>query len=168
MSDISIESFRGTRETMTTIAILHLQVRRWQIAQGYARFVNSLYNSQADLNDIDNYYIKPGGNFWVARVTDGDVGIIGFVGLKREQEDKARLKRLAVLPTFQGRGVGTRLVQSAIDYASSSGIQEIHLATGRQETARPLYDKLGFVEVGVDEPNNDYLMMLEVPELSVT
>jgi GNAT superfamily N-acetyltransferase len=160
----AIEPFKGNQDTMATIARLHLEVRRWQVKMGYANFFDGILNSQADLNNISGYYIKPGGNFWTARISEEKEGIVGFVGLRKDNEHEAQLKRLAVLPEHQGQGIGSLLVAALVNHAREIGIRTINLSTGRQETARPIYERAGFIEFGIDELNDDYLMSLCLPK----
>ena len=48
---------------------------------------------------------------------------------------------------FYRRGIGTKLVQDAIDYARSKGIETIYVMAGEDNIkARGLYEKCGFIE----------------------
>lgn len=145
------------------IAAAHLAVRRQQEQDGTNRF-SDIYDSQADLTDLAAYYITGGGNFFVA--TDSDGALQGFVGLRHDGDGHATLKRLAVLPDFEGRGIGTTLVQALINWATQHDFRSISLQTGGDEQARErIYLKLGFKDVGrlprVDK-TDEYLMKLDL------
>ena len=57
--------------------------------------------------------------------------------------------RLAVSPQYGGRGVGTRLMLFAEEFARSRGSLSIRLDTyGGNSRSRRFYDKLGFLEAG--------------------
>lgn len=157
--EVTVSPFAGDENTMATIAALHLQLRHWQIDQGQAKFLRGILDSQPDLTTIDKSYIKPGGNFFVARSSNE---IVGFVGMRKESDEEARLKRLAVMPNHQRRGIGSLLVGATVEWATRVGFQKITLATGLYENAKPLYENFGFVVVEVDQDHEDYLMELDL------
>ncbi|MES2971468.1 MAG: GNAT family N-acetyltransferase [Patescibacteria group bacterium] len=163
-SEVIISPFDGDQATADTIAALHLDLRFWQREHGQNQFRTNIRESQADLTNIGSYYVEPGGNFFIARDASDNV-ITGFVGLKRAQETEemeAVLKRLAVLPKYHRRGIGTLLVGALVEWAAESGFRKISLSTGEGENARSLYEKFGFVVVGFDEEHQDHLMELEL------
>ncbi len=165
-SGITVSPFDGNEATMLTVAALHLELRHWQVRNGQAKFTRGIEDSQPDLTNLGPNYIEPGGNFFIA--TDNvDSSIVGFVGIKNEGEidgDKqARLKRLAVMPDHQCRGIGSLLVGTAVDWAAGAGFRAIRLETGYFEKARRLYEKFGFVVVDTDPVNEDFLMELQIP-----
>ncbi|WP_310618653.1 GNAT family N-acetyltransferase [Flexibacterium corallicola] len=53
-----------------------------------------------------------------------------------------RLRKLAVLPDFQGQGIGQRLIETAIEKLAQTSARE--LWCDARETALPFYEKLGF------------------------
>ena len=83
-----------------------------------------------------------------ALVVDGErVGIVQI----EEGEDRISLHQLEIMPAFQGRGIGTELVQSLIERAEESG-KFVQLSVFNLNTrARQLYERLGFVVVSETE-----------------
>lgn len=81
---------------------------------------------------------------------DSDGGVIGFVQLFPTFSSilAARmylLSDLFVVPAARHRGVGTRLLKSAVETAQASGAVGLELATAITNTsARKLYEKLGW------------------------
>jgi ribosomal protein S18 acetylase RimI-like enzyme len=134
-----------------------------QGAYGTKTFVGGVSDddSRADLSDIAGHYLEPGGNFWVAR--DGD-RVVGFVGLQRVSRGTGKVKRLAVDPDYQRRGVATRLVARLMGYARAAAsadchpLREVVLSTGDNEHGRSIYERFGFEVVGFDERCGDHLM----------
>jgi ribosomal protein S18 acetylase RimI-like enzyme len=57
---------------------------------------------------------------------------------------------VALLPEFQGRGVGTGLLHLLIR-ESEEAAQALRLQVGRTNPARRLYERLGFLAVGEDQ-----------------
>jgi ribosomal-protein-alanine N-acetyltransferase len=63
------------------------------------------------------------------------------------------LARLAVLPAWQGRGIGTRLLAEAVTYFGQNGAERILLNTQEDnERARRLYGHFGFHPTGERVP----------------
>lgn len=141
------------------VAELHLQVRRWQVATGQNHFAD-IHDSQPDLRHVLAYYVEPGGNFWIATTGTGELA--GFVGLKNQQDGTGSVKRLAVAPRHQGRGLGYRLITELVHWALHAGFCELHLATGADEKAKGIYRKHGFSTLEFDERHRDYLMGLKL------
>lgn len=85
------------------------------------------------------------GRLLVARAIEGRV--MGFV-LVESLDGDAVLEELDVEPRDGRRGVGTRLVEAACDWALESGFRRIVLSTFRQvRWNAPFYSRLGFFEL---------------------
>jgi ribosomal protein S18 acetylase RimI-like enzyme len=76
--------------------------------------------------------------------------VIGSICCRIQDESKIYIMTLGVLPSYRGRNVGTKLVQSVVDYAMSEevrskGVQEILLHVQiDNEDAIKFYQRLGF------------------------
>ena len=89
------------------------------------------------------------GRILVARASDGRV--MGFV-LVESLDGEAILEELDVEPRDGRRGVGTRLVEAACDWAIASGFRRIVLSTFRSvRWNAPFYAGRGFREIPRDE-----------------
>jgi GNAT superfamily N-acetyltransferase len=89
------------------------------------------------------------GRILVARAMDGRV--MGFV-LVESLDGEAILEELDVEPRDGRRGVGTRLVEAACDWALESGYPRIVLSTFRRvRWNAPFYSARGFREIPRDE-----------------
>lgn len=84
-------------------------------------------------------------NVWVAIETGSPVG---FVAIKLHSEDSmAEIYMVAVDPAFQGQGIGTALMEFALDRMKEAGMAIAMVETGGDPghaPARRTYEKLGF------------------------
>lgn len=81
------------------------------------------------------------------------VGVVSVVWERRLKElHKAHIYAMYVAPGTRGRGVGRKLMETAIELArSESGTSQLHLEVSDSATqARALYESLGFVVWGVE------------------
>jgi GNAT superfamily N-acetyltransferase len=155
-SEYSVNPFRPGIDAPDVIASLHLDVRLWQRESGQNEFAGRIMDSQADLKAIEAYYLEPGGNFFIAKDKTGKV--IGFIGLKNDGNGEGSLKRLAVVPEWQRRGVGKTLISAVMDWAKQAGFIRLSLQTHSGEYAKPLYEKFGFKVTDWVEERRDWLM----------
>ena len=91
-------------------------------------------------------------SFFVAR--KGDLPV-GCGGLKFFGREFAELKRMYVRPSYQGIGLGKRILNHLEAYALTRGVDIIRLETGiHQQSAIGLYRRMGYREI---PPFGDYL-----------
>jgi GNAT superfamily N-acetyltransferase len=89
------------------------------------------------------------GRIWVARARDGRV--LGFALVESLGSDGV-LEELDVEPEAGRRGIGTRLVEAACDWALAKGHARIVLSTFREiPWNAPFYARLGFREIPESE-----------------
>jgi len=69
--------------------------------------------------------------------------IIGFVALHIHNEKLAEIRSLVVKEKFRGEGVGSYLIESAINEAKSLGVKEVLVLTYNKS----LYTKYNFIEI---------------------
>jgi len=100
-----------------------------------------------DLHDIPKFYLKDGGNFWMA-VDDGDV--VGTVALKNMGKNRGYLERMYLAKPYRGTGVAQEMLAKLVAHAKSIKLQEIYLATSNSkvtERAIAFYKKMGFEQI---------------------
>ena len=123
---------------------------------------------QHDHDILDHPYeavIHPGGQIFFALA---DSIVAGTVAMIPYEEDAFELTKMAVDPTFRGRGIGDRLMNACVEFARSSDRQRIILESNtKQAAAIHLYRKFGFKETPLD-PNSQYVRANIRMELNVS
>lgn len=98
-----------------------------------------------ELVNLDQMYAEPNGGIILCR--EGD-NYIACVGVRRIDETVAELKRMYVQPGHQGKGIGSALLEEAIQLAQQLGYRSIRLDTlDHMHSAVGLYRKNGFQEI---------------------
>jgi GNAT superfamily N-acetyltransferase len=94
-----------------------------------------------------------GAAAWIAEL---DGARVGCVFCMREDERTARLRILLVDPKARGERLGTRLVETCLDFARGAGYRRIVLWTNHPlVAARSIYLAAGF-ELTAEEPHHSY------------
>lgn len=93
-------------------------------------------------------YLKRGECF----VANLDNVIVGEYVLLPTRPETVEIVNVAVAETHQGRGIGKRLVQHAIQTAAMLGYKTIEIGTGNSGVGQlALYQKCGFRMTGIDK-----------------
>lgn len=115
----------------------------------------------ADIADVEQHYMH-NGCFWC--LFDNEA-LIGTVAVRIiDMENKVfELKRMFVLPEYQGKGYGKLLLNHAIDYAKEQKYSKICLDTRRQfSAAQHLYRSNGFRETEKYNDNKNAELYFEL------
>lgn len=95
-----------------------------------------------DLETLQDSYGQLGEAFFVA---EDDKKIVGTVGVKREDNRIAFLRRFFVDPDYRRKKIGLQLLNRAIEFAEEVGYQELVLkTTSGMKEAIELVRKRGF------------------------
>jgi len=62
--------------------------------------------------------------------------------------DVAKIEDFVVIPKHQRKGYGTTILKSLIDTAIKEGCHTIYLVTDEDDTAKEMYEKIGFNKIG--------------------
>lgn len=160
VQDLQVRPFRGDYDEQISVAVMHQEVRAWQLAVGLTKWFGD--QSWSDLTRIWEWYIATGGEFWVA--TDGATAqVIGCVAYRAHNWQTGSVKRFAVRPEYHGQGVGTALMETLVAWARRRRrVRVVTLSTGVTENARGIYERVGFRldEENVFAPHDDDLHMI--------
>jgi len=97
-----------------------------------------------DIEDIPRAYGGLGEAFFVALDSKK---IIGTVGIKKEDNRVALLRRLFVAAPYRQRQLGVKLIDRALEFCHQVGYQEVVLkTTSRMERAIKVCQKRGFIQ----------------------
>jgi GNAT superfamily N-acetyltransferase len=101
-----------------------------QIARGLAEF----FGRYDELRDA----------FWIATVSEQVEGSITIDGA-HAADSGAHLRWFIMSDALRGKGVGTRLIRTAVDFCREKKCQRVYLKTfAGLDAARHLYEKMGF------------------------
>ena len=96
-----------------------------------------------ELRSLPGNYAFPAGEILLAR--DGSNTILGCVAMRPLGLGCCEMKRLYVLPTGRGLGLGKKLVDKILKVAAQLGYHEIKLDTlSSMQAAIALYENAGF------------------------
>jgi len=114
----------------------------------YAEWLNinlSFQHFDEELQQLQNMYTLPHGGIILCR--DKHI-FIGCVGIRKITEEIAELKRMYVLPAYQGKGIGNEILNQALLLAKKCGYNTVRLDTLKTMLpAMNLYSKNGFKEI---------------------
>jgi putative acetyltransferase len=108
-----------------------------------------ILRQEHELKDVDNYqqmYGEPNGGLFLVAVDDGTV--IGTGAVRNLGDQVAELKRLWLLETYHGQGIGYQIVSKLLDFCRQRGYRFLRLQTSHeQERALHFYRRMGFYEI---------------------
>jgi len=119
--------------------------------------------TDADLNNIEQFYFDKGGAFHVLEDKPGS--IIGAYGLYRIDQATCELRKMYLSRSFRGGGLGKLLLEDALAQARRMGFEKVTLETASVLIeAISLYKSYGFVEYQPDHLSRrcDQAFMLEL------
>lgn len=97
-----------------------------------------------ELADFLQHFDSTRDGLWAAMMEGHIIGAIAVSG-RDAATIGARLRWLIVVPEFQGRGYGKRLMRAALDFCRQTRFRRIYLTTfAGLDAARHLYEQEGF------------------------
>jgi len=97
-----------------------------------------------DIDDIESSYMKrPGNCFFVA--IDPTGAVVGTIGVQHHEESTGEIRRLRVRKDSQRRGIGSRLLETALKFCQEHHYLKVTLDTFMsEEPALKLFEKFRF------------------------
>jgi putative acetyltransferase len=97
------------------------------------------------LADPQKVILDSGGRIFFATAGERCIGCCGLIRLNEKEFEVAKM---AVEPSYQGAGIGRRLLQAVIEEARRAGAHRLYLETNHGLTpAIRLYESLGFKHI---------------------
>lgn len=96
------------------------------------------------------------GRGWVA---EDDGAVVGF---SMADEPDEMIWALFLLPDWEGRGIGRALLDRAVEWLWSRGVERITLTTAPQSRAEGFYARLGWTAIG--DKNGEVVFELRRPD----
>lgn len=104
-----------------------------------------LLDADPDKEKVQVYVSR--GSGWIWKEKEKTIGVLIYVAREKEYE----IVNVAVAPTYQGKGIGGKLLETAFQKLSqlASSQTQIIIRTGSTSSAAlHLYQKMGYVEIG--------------------
>ncbi|MEM8604864.1 MAG: GNAT family N-acetyltransferase [Cyanobacteria bacterium P01_H01_bin.121] len=97
-----------------------------------------------DVIAVETHYWKTNGQFWVVEHNGNVVGTAGFYPIDRSPQ-AVELRKMYLLPTARGQGLGRYLLQQLEQAIAAQGFQSIWIETAAVlQTAVKLYERNGY------------------------
>jgi len=114
---------------------------------------------QPDLQDIANFYFKPGGIFLGAFI---DGKLVGTIALVKFNPEAAAIRKMFVKKEFRGKEfqIAQQLLEQLIEYSKENGIKDLYLGTVTLlQAALRFYEKNSFVTIPKEALPVDFPLM---------
>jgi ribosomal protein S18 acetylase RimI-like enzyme len=97
-----------------------------------------------DIDDVELAYMRnPGSHFWIAH--DGGNEVLGMIGVQQLDAGVGEIRRLRVRMDQRRRGIGSMLLQRALEFCRDQGLLKVTLDTYMErEPALKLFQKFNF------------------------
>lgn len=112
--------------------------------------------------DVEHLEARVRAGFEVAQIIEVEGQAVGLIKVQRPPAEW-HVMQLQVLPSAQGRGIGSALLRALLDEAGRAGVA-MTLSVLKVNRARRLYERLGFVVTG--EAGGDGYHMRAEPKLA--
>ena len=110
-----------------------------------------------DLKDVQANYFEAGGTFLVAH--NGEQ-VVGSGAMRRLDVETVELKRMWLMETYHGQGIGYRLINRLFDLAREKEYTRVRLQTSPEQLrALAFYRKVGFYEIPCYNEDIDEISM---------
>lgn len=114
---------------------------------------NTILKITKDLENINQNYIKSGGNFWIAVDEEIDK-VVGTVAIMKLDELNAEFKRFYVRKDYRNMSIGYQLYKIAEKFTREKEFKYLYLSSGKDlKKAHRIYQKNGWKLINKNENN---------------
>lgn len=122
--------------------------------QNYEAKINLSLEEQPDLLDIQTYYQKNGGEFWLA--VENDI-VIGTLALMNMGNGNGVLKKAFVNKAYRKQGILSRLYKHLLDFAKKNNMKLLMFDTPSVAVnCHRFFEKAGYKRISRSEQPFDY------------
>lgn len=150
----SIEPYQNHYKTQIIDLILTIQIKEFGISISR--------EDQPDLEDIQKFYQRGNGQFWVTLLDNQVIGTLGLIDIGNQQ---VAARKMFVSQKYRGKvsGIAKSLLETAIDWCKKRKVHVIYLGTtSSYHAAHRFYEKHGFSEIQKsDLPQNFQVMEVD-------
>lgn len=143
----------------------NIEIRSGNLADlGYIADLHSrIYQSEIKYNEMFHHYVFDSLSKYAKNLTNGCIWIatlnkrrVGAISLVKDDSRIYQLRWFAVDPDFQGLGIGTKLLNTLMEYIAQENISDVYLWTVDElHGARKLYGQAGFQKIE-SKPNHEW------------
>ncbi|SEF63046.1 GNAT family N-acetyltransferase [Vibrio hangzhouensis] len=104
--------------------------------------------SDPEVAAMSGHYVETQGSLYLVALVDGKV--VGGCGIApfASHDDVCELKKLFLLPESRGLGLGKKLTEQCLEFASEHGYRQCYLDTlASMTSAIQLYESMGFTHL---------------------
>ena len=131
---------------------IQIQTNHPPIEQYYALFETTGWNQEYRVTADELARAVANSQFVVAAYDNQK--LVGFGRVLTDSVLHAMIYEMIVHPNYQGRGIGTQILQRLLQWCLEAGIRDIQLFCARGK--RSFYEKNGFVSRPEDAPGMQY------------
>ena len=151
MKNITIQEYKPEYKEELIDMILTIQQEEYKIPISR--------EDQPDLSDIQKFYQKENGNFWVALHSANVVGTIGLIDIGNQQ---VALRKMFVKAAYRGNqyGIARMLLEKVVTWSAKHSVKFIYLGTtDKFKAAHRFYEKSGFTSMDKRELPPEFPVM---------
>ena len=132
---------------------VELPPREWLLAHPQVVVFHAGWGRAGDVGLVAEEGGEPVGLAWYRFFTDEEHG-------EGHVDETTPELAIAVVDGYRGRGVGKLLMETIHARARAHGVARISLSVDRDNPARRLYERLGYVELEPDDENGRMVLPL--------
>jgi len=148
---MQIQPIQNEYENQIVDLILNIQQKEFNVP--------ITLEDQPDLQDIANFYYKPGGIFLGAFI---DEKLVGTIALVKFSKEGGAIRKMFVKKEFRGKefNIAQHLLEELIKYSKENGIQDLYLGTiSILQAALRFYEKNNFITIQKEALPVDFPLM---------